>query len=41
MAAEVADVTHLRNLDGLRPDEFPPQLWLAVLEKHGDDLLSG
>lgn len=32
-------VAHLRDLDGLRADEFSLQLWLAVLEKHGDDLL--
>jgi hypothetical protein len=28
----------LCDLDGLRPDEFPFQLGLAVLEKHRDDL---
>ena len=32
------DVPHLRDLNGLRTDELPLQLWLAVLKKHGDDL---
>lgn len=31
-------VTHLRDLDGLRADEFPLQLRFAVLEKHCNDL---
>jgi len=36
---EDRDVTHLRDLDGLRSDELTFQLRLAVLEEHRDDLL--
>jgi len=31
-------VAHLGDLNGLRTDELPLQLWLAVLKEHGDDL---
>jgi hypothetical protein len=36
---EDRDVTHLRDLDGLRADEFSLELGFPIFEKHRHDFL--